>query len=415
MQQQKRLSQNRKLNQHYSPMSDFAIAAVSAQLPTPIHTIGVLGGGQLAWMLTKAAPSLGLNLIIQTPHASDSALQESTDLEQQAILAPITDIAATAKLAQYCQVITFENEFVDLEALATLAAEDVCFRPSLASLTPLLDKYEQRTFLAKLGLPVPNFAPLETQHLPASFDFPVVIKARRHGYDGQGTFICHTPKDLAQCWQQANQDPAVLMVEAFVPFARELAVMAARSATGEISLFPVVETYQHDQVCHWAIAPVQLSPTTQAQINRIASQILEHLNFVGIVGIELFQTADDQVWVNEIAPRTHNSGHLTIDACATSQFEQHLRAISGQPLGPTHLTTAGVVMVNLLGFETASDHYLHKRRAIAALPQTSVHWYGKSDARPGRKLGHATMLLSSEDRTMAINMAHKIEALWYEG
>lgn len=398
-------------------MSDFAIATPSAATSpqVPIHTVGILGGGQLAWMLNQAAPSLDLNLVFQTPNPSDSALQSVVDLDQQAILAPITDVAATAHLAQHCQIITFENEFVDLDALGQLAAQGVCFRPSLASLTPLLDKYEQRTFFASLGIAVPQFAPLTSGSLPPSFEFPVVIKARRNGYDGQGTFVCHTSADLAQCWQQAQQDPSMLMVEAYVPFQRELAVMAARSTTGEISQFPVVETHQQDQVCHWAIAPVQLSSTTQAQIDHITSQILEHLDMVGIVGIELFQTADDQVWVNEIAPRTHNSGHLTIDACATSQFEQHLRAISGQPLGPTHLTTSAAVMVNLLGFETSHNDYLQKRQAIAALPQTSVHWYGKTENRPGRKLGHATMLLSSGDPAIAVDMAHKIETLWYTG
>lgn len=399
------------------PMSDFAIAtpAASAVPTSSIQNIGILGGGQLAWMLTEAAPSLGLDLIIQTPNTSDPALRNIQDLGQQAVLAPIADAVATAQLAQHCQVITFENEFVDLKALEALAAEGVCFRPSLASLAPLLDKYEQRTFLASLGLPVPQFAQLESSQLPPQFDFPVVIKARRHGYDGQGTCICQTAIKLEQCWQQATQAPSTLMVESYIPFERELAVMAARSTTGDIALFPVVETYQQDQVCHWAIAPVQLAPTTQEQIRNMATQILERLDIVGIVGIELFQTADDQVWVNEIAPRTHNSGHLTIDACETSQFEQHLRAVSGMSLGPTRLNPPAAVMVNLLGFETADNDYLHKRQAIAALPETYVHWYGKTAARPGRKLGHATMLLSSNDPTLALEMVHKIEALWYGG
>ncbi|WP_299492366.1 5-(carboxyamino)imidazole ribonucleotide synthase [Acaryochloris sp. IP29b_bin.137] len=396
-------------------MSDFAIASpdVSATPQTPIRNIGILGGGQLAWMLSEVAPSLGLNLYIQTPNVTDSALQQIKHLREKAVLAPIADATATAQLAQHCQVITFENEFVDLEALEKLAATGVCFRPSLGSLAPLLDKYVQRTFLASLGLPVPEFAPLETRELPSPFEFPVAIKTRRHGYDGHGTFICHMVEDLDQCWQQAESDASVLMVEAYVPFERELAMMAARSPTGEISLFPVVETVQRHQVCHWTMAPVQLSSTTQKQIDHIATQILEHLDIVGIVGIELFQTVDDQIWVNEIAPRTHNSGHLTIDACATSQFEQHLRAISGQPLGPTHLTSPAAVMVNLLGFETAQDDYRLKRQAIAALPHTRVHWYGKTAARPGRKLGHATILLSSDDPALAVEMAHKVEALWY--
>jgi len=397
-------------------MPEFAIAtpAVPASTPSSIQQIGILGGGQLAWMLTEAAQSLGLDLIIQTPNASDPALKNTTNLSQRAVLAPIADAIATAQLAQRCQVITFENEFVDLQALGELATQGVCFRPSLTSLAPLLDKYEQRTFLAELDIPVPQFAQLQTHQLPLSFEFPVVIKARRHGYDGQGTFVCQTPAALQKFWQQVEGcEPSSFMVEAYVPFQRELAVMAARSTTGDIALFPVTETYQKDQVCHWAIAPVHLSPLLQQQIHKIATQLLEKLDIVGIVGIELFQTADDQVWVNEIAPRTHNSGHLTIDACETSQFEQHLRAVSGMPLGPTHLQAPVAIMVNLLGFETTEDEYLRQRQAIAALPQTYVHWYGKTKALPGRKLGHATMLLSSDDQALALAMAHEVEALWY--
>lgn len=402
-------------------MSDFAIAtpagAVSPSPISPIQHIGVLGGGQLAWMLTAAAQPLDLDLIIQTPNLSDPALRNvQRHISEQAVLAPVADAVATAKLAQKCQVITFENEFVDLQALGELAQQGVCFRPSLTSLAPLLDKYEQRTFLATLGLPVPKFAQLESSQLPPQLDFPVVIKARRHGYDGQGTFVCQNANDLQLFWQRTTSQTdlaSTFMVEAFVPFARELAIMVARSVEGDIALFPIVETHQKQQVCHWVFAPVQLPEAIQQQICDIATQIVESLDVVGIFGIELFQTTDDQVWVNEIAPRTHNSGHLTIDACETSQFEQHLRAISGLPLGPTHLNTPAALMVNLLGFEAAQDDYLRKRQAIAALPHTYVHWYGKTEARPGRKLGHATMLLSSDNRTLALEMTHTIEALWY--
>jgi 5-(carboxyamino)imidazole ribonucleotide synthase len=415
-------------------MPDFAIAPPSASMAssptTAIQQIGVLGGGQLAWMLTEAAQALGLELIIQTPNSDDPALRnariqgigasdrQSLVGDYRAVLAPVVDAIATAQLAQRCQVITFENEFVDLQALQKLADQGVCFRPSLHSLAPLLDKYEQRSFLAALGLPIPAFAKLESPHLPPPLEFPVVLKARRHGYDGQGTFICEQASALTQFWQQATAKTDIastFMVEAFVPFERELAIMAARSTTGAISFFPVFETHQQEQVCRWVLAPAHLSTAAQEQIHKIATQILEHLEVVGIFGIELFQTAGGQIWVNEIAPRTHNSGHLTIDACETSQFEQHLRAISGLPLGPTSLKTPAAIMVNLLGFETAEDDYLQKRQAIAALPHTQVHWYGKTAARPGRKLGHVTMLLSSDHHALALEMTHQIEALWYGG
>ncbi|WP_404788618.1 5-(carboxyamino)imidazole ribonucleotide synthase [Altericista sp. CCNU0014] len=387
-----------------------------------IRQVGVIGGGQLAWMMVEAAQSLGLEIVVQTPRATDPALNNSLRAETafaiKAVLAPIGDAEATARLAQQCQVVTFENEFVDLDALRHLEAQGVCFRPGLSVLAALLDKYEQHQFLESLGVPVPAFATItpQTDLAALGFSFPVVIKSRRHGYDGQGTFMVRDAAELAQFWQGFAGDADTthrFMVEAFVPFERELAVMAARSATGEIALYPVVETYQKQQVCRWAIAPVALPPQTQTQIQTIATRLLESLDAIGILGIELFLTPDGRVVVNEIAPRTHNSGHLTIDACKTSQFEQHLRAVCGLPLGDPSLHAAGAVMVNLLGYETAMSDYLEQRQHLAAVPNATVHWYGKTDAKLGRKLGHATVLLNTSEREQAIAMARQIEALWY--
>jgi 5-(carboxyamino)imidazole ribonucleotide synthase len=388
-----------------------------------IHQVGVVGGGQLAWMLLGAAQSLGLEIVIQTPHTTDPALSNSLQsklaLEVKAVIASVDDAVATARLAEQCQVITFENEFVDLAALGHLEAQGVCFRPGLSVLAALLDKYEQHRFLQSIGISVPDFSSItpHTDLAALGFNFPVVVKSRRHGYDGQGTFIVHSSADLERFWQGFAQESTDIdqrfMVEAFVPFDRELAIMAARSATGEIALYPVVETYQENQVCHWAIAPTRLPPITQAQIQTIATTLLESLDAIGIFGIELFLTTDGQVFVNEIAPRTHNSGHLTIDACNTSQFEQHLRAVCGLPLGDPSLHTAGAVMVNLLGFETAVSNYLDQRQRLAAIPNATVHWYGKADAKPGRKLGHVTVLLDTNEREKVIAVAQQIESLWY--
>lgn len=396
--------------------------SAQASMAINIRQVGVIGGGQLAWMMREAAQRLGLEVVVQTPHATDPALSNclpELTLDVKAVLAPVDDAVATAQLAAQCQVITFENEFVDLDALRELEAQGVCFRPGLSVLAALLDKYEQRCFLQALGIPVPAFACItpQTDLSALGFSFPVVIKSRRHGYDGQGTFIIKDVAELNQFWQGFAHEPTNLdqrfMVEAFVPFERELAVMAARSATGEMALYPAVETYQEQQVCRWAIAPVTLSPTTQAQIQKIATQLLEKLEAIGIFGIELFLTPDGQVFVNEIAPRTHNSGHLTIDACNTSQFEQHLRAVCGLPLGDPTLHTAGAVMVNLLGFETAVSDYLAQRQYLAAIPNSTVHWYSKTDAKPGRKLGHVTVLLDDSKRETAVAMAQHIESLWY--
>ncbi|NCJ05970.1 5-(carboxyamino)imidazole ribonucleotide synthase [Synechococcales cyanobacterium C] len=386
-----------------------------------MERVGVIGGGQLAGLMIPAAQKLGIHLMIQTPNATDAAVANlDSAAPVSVVLAPLNDVSATAKLAQHCQVITFENEFVDLDALSGLVEQGVCFRPALSTLAPLLDKYEQRQYLQSLGLPVPTFAPftVETRLEEVGLALPVVVKARRHGYDGQGTFIIRHAEALSQFWHQVQlpepERSSAFLVEAFVPFERELAVMAARSVTGEVVTYPIVETYQPEQVCRWVIAPAELSGSLQRQIDCMVTTLLTQLQAVGIFGIELFLAATGQIWVNEIAPRTHNSGHLTLDACVTSQFEQHLRAICGLPLGATHLMPAGAVMVNLLGFETAVGDYSDQRHQLTQVSQAVVHWYGKPEARPGRKLGHVTVLLNNDDRSLAVNMAEQLEAIWYE-
>jgi 5-(carboxyamino)imidazole ribonucleotide synthase len=386
-----------------------------------VTRIGVIGGGQLAWMLLEAAAPLHLELAVQTPSSSDPAIANAIQSGQavKAVLASVNDSGATAQLAQTCDVITFENEFVDLPALQQLVASGVCFRPGLSVLSPLLDKYEQRSFLQSLELPVPTFHAITPSSSPTDLGlaFPWVIKARRHGYDGQGTFIIKTAEELQQFWQRFQDGEAALndrfMVEAFVPFTQELAILAACSVEGDIALCPIVETYQPEQVCRWAIAPAQIPAECVAEIEGIARRLLAGLDVVGILGVELFLTAQGQILINEIAPRTHNSGHLTIEACQTSQFEQQLRAVSGLSLGEAKLTCPGAVMVNLLGFESARSDYEVQREQLAKVTNAHVHWYGKAESRPGRKLGHVTVLLEQADRDAAIAVVQQIEGIWY--
>jgi 5-(carboxyamino)imidazole ribonucleotide synthase len=242
-----------------------------------------------------------------------------------------------------------------------------------------------------------------------------VIKARRHGYDGQGTFIIRDTSALAAFWQRVppTQQDQAFLVEEFVPYDQELAVIAIGTVTGEIATYPVVETQQEQQVCRRVIVPAEIASSIASQIEAIAHQLLTQLQAVGVFGIELFQTGDGKILINEIAPRTHNSGHFSLNACVTSQFEQHLRAVSGLPLGDCALKSAGAVMVNLLGFEQAEASYLEQRRQLANLPQTFVHWYGKTQSYPGRKLGHVTTLLNTTDRQAALDAAKAIEAIWY--
>ncbi|MDZ8079665.1 MAG: 5-(carboxyamino)imidazole ribonucleotide synthase [Nostoc sp. DcaGUA01] len=379
--------------------------------------VGVIGGGQLAWMMADAARKLGVELVVQTPSEDDPAVS----IAQEIVFAPVDDASATEILAKKCDVITFENEFVNLDALSVLAEQGVCFRPKLEALTPLLDKYHQRCYLRDLGLPVPRFFAVEqTENLKSKIEhlsFPVVLKSRRHGYDGQGTFII---QDLAALEEKLSYETrtktlnqSLFLLEEFVPFERELAVIAARSVDGEIVTYPVVETQQEQQVCRQVIAPAEITPNQVAQIEAIAHTLLSSLQVVGVFGIELFLTTDGKVLVNEIAPRTHNSGHFSLDACETSQFEQQLRAVCGLPLGNPSLQCAGAVMVNLLGYENSHSDYQSQRQQIAEIPQAHVHWYGKTQSRPGRKLGHVTVLLDNQNQQQAIAVAQTIESIWY--
>ena len=391
--------------------------------------VGVIGGGQLAWMMADAAQKLGVELVVQTPSKHDPA----ESIAKETVFAPVDDANATKILAQKCDVITFENEFVNLDALSALAHQGICFRPRLEALAPLLDKYHQRCYLRDLGLPVPKFFALdEVENLKSKIEylgFPAVLKSRRHGYDGQGTFII---EDFATLEAKLSHEittktlnQSLFLLEEFIPFERELAIIAARSVEGEIVTYPVVETQQEQQVCRRVIVPAQITPNQVAEIQAIAHTLLNSLEVVGIFGIELFLGADGKILVNEIAPRTHKSGHFSLEACETSQFEQHLRAVCGLPLGNPALQCAGAVMVNLLGYENSNSDYQSQRQQIAEIPQAHVHWYGKTESRPGRKLGHVTVLLDNQNSesasayplgvgaAIANDIAQSIESIWY--
>ncbi|MBE9066687.1 5-(carboxyamino)imidazole ribonucleotide synthase, partial [Leptolyngbya cf. ectocarpi LEGE 11479] len=300
-----------------------------------------------------------------------------------------------------------------------LEQQGVQFYPQLRCLEPLLDKFDQRLYCQRLGLPSPQFATLNSDaDLPqlektvTTVGLPLALKTRRHGYDGQGTFILKDLDAVRATWASLEYQP--ILLEAFVPFERELAIMAARSKAGEIALYPVVESQQIDQVCRRVIAPADVGDRVRQQVAHIATTLLSSLDVVGICGIELFLTADDQVLVNEIAPRTHNSGHYTLDACKTSQFEQQLRAVSGLPLGSSELNCAQALMVNLLGFETSSSDYGEQRAALSALPNAHLYWYGKGESRPGRKLGHVTLTCDLTYPPNELNqLIRQVEALWY--
>ena len=389
-----------------------------------VNRVGVIGGGQLAWMMAAGADALNIELHVQTPSYEDPAVE----IANTTLIGEIDDAAVTAQLAEQCDVITFENEFIDLPALRQLEKQRKSqrnddrplFAPSLNALSPLLDKYDQRLYCDRLNLPSPPFTTLQSQtDLPslaekvASIGLPLALKTRRHGYDGQGTFILKTLADVEATWEKLGYQPVLL--EAFVEFEKELAVMAARTASGEVAAYPVVETEQIDQVCRRVIAPARVEAVVVEEVQAIAATLITDLNFVGVLGIEFFLTAHGKITINEVAPRTHNSGHYTLDACVTSQFEQQLRAVSNRPLGSTDLTSPGAVMINLLGTDSATSDYQSKREALSKIPDAHVYWYGKTRSRPGRKMGHVTVLTDSSNDAGAIAKTIKVvEDLWYQ-
>jgi 5-(carboxyamino)imidazole ribonucleotide synthase len=332
-------------------------------------TIGILGSGQLSMMLGEAAPTVGV--------ATDSL--------------GTADIADRQKLMPWLarhSIVTFENEFVDTQLLKEAAHPGVCFAPSLEAIELIQDKLYQKTFLKEAGLPTPQFCAVASVEdcidCARDWGWPIVLKARRNGYDGKGTFVFREQDGLEGFWQNPLKTP--LMAEQFVPFATELAIQVARNDAGALAHFPVVETFQSNSICLWTKCPALIPRSDQVLIEKIATTVMTGLQAVGVFAIELFYTANGEIFINELAPRVHNSGHYTIEGCSTSQFAQHLLAVSGQPLGKTDLNHGGVAMLNILGeFDGACTVCAPKTMKNAAL-----HWYHKTDSRRGRKLGHIT-------------------------
>ncbi|KKZ11992.1 MAG: hypothetical protein TE42_06280 [Candidatus Synechococcus spongiarum SP3] len=353
--------------------------------------VGIIGAGQLAQMLAMAARTMGISLMVQGPCGDDPAVGTADGWVHGPLGAP----EAVKALADQVDVIGFENELIDLTPLQPLEQAGVVFRPSLAILSRLMDKRRQRHVLQDCNILVPAWIDLnealahpERLH---QIGYPLMAKAVSGGYDGRGLRIIDDGEALKVFAEAVC--PEDWYLERVVDFERELAMVGARSVTGEVRCYPLLETRQHGQVCSTVFAPAAVPQGVEARAITIIGSILQQLDYVGVLAVELF-LAPEGLLVNELAPRTHNSGHLTIEACATSQFEQHLRALTGASLGPTDLSTPGGLMINLLGFEDNQKTYTDEQQALAALSGFHLHWYGKRVSRRGRKLGHMTRCLA---------------------
>ncbi|MFN7899685.1 MAG: 5-(carboxyamino)imidazole ribonucleotide synthase [Synechococcaceae cyanobacterium] len=398
--------------------------------------LGIVGGGQLARMLAEAATELKLSLVVQTPNADDPAVALASDH----ILAPLEDVEATRELARRCRAISFENEWLALERLAPLEAEGVRFLPDLQALRPLVSKRGQRQLLDELHLNTVRWAPLEAvlpppqppaalgqrqadgldplapdpasapgfsapglgalpraltleparPSLPEGFQFPVIAKVSEGGYDGKGIRLLHDQPDLERLLEEI--DPKGWLLEEKVPFERELALTVCRDAEGNVACFPLVETHQHQQVCDWVLFPAPVGHSVEIYARNVAVSLMTALSYVGVLSIEFFW-GPGGLQVNELAPRTHNSGHYTIEACRSSQFAQQVRIVAGLPMGSPEPCLSGALMVNLLGFSSDALAHERAREALAGFKDAHLHWYCKKGVQPGRKLGHLTLPL----------------------
>ncbi|MBX0326832.1 5-(carboxyamino)imidazole ribonucleotide synthase [Oscillochloris sp. ZM17-4] len=372
--------------------------------------LGIFGGGQLAQMLTQAAVSLGVETVIFERGADSPAGR----LTQAEIVGAWDDPALLDTFAGRCDLVTLENEFIDAAILAGLEARGLPVFPGGATLALVQDKLLQKERIAAAGIPVPAFcgvaAPEDLRAAAGDMGWPLLLKARRNGYDGYGNATLRGPEDVAPAWGRLTRGGSPLLVEAFVPFVRELAVMVVRGRDGEARAYPVVETVQREHICHIVRAPAPISAAEADAATALAIAAVEAVAGVGIFGVELFALADGRILFNELAPRPHNSGHYTIEACVASQFENHLRAVLGWPLAPTELRAPAAVMVNLLG-RRAGPVGPNALRAALAVPGAHIHLYGKRESRVGRKMGHVTALGAtlSEAEDLALRAADLVD------
>lgn len=360
---------------------------MEATLPLqPGKTIGIIGGGQLGRMLAIAAARLGFRTIILDPAADCPAGQTAN----QQIIAAYGDARGLADLAAQSDVITYEFENIPADALSFLV-ENTCLRPNQSALEKSQDRLIEKSFLQDLNIrTAPFFEVSELRQLKDAtekLETPSILKTRRFGYDGKGqTRLPESPTEteIAAAWEEMGQQSSIL--EGFVDFQREISIIIARASTGQTACFDPAENVHREGILRTSTLPAEISEETAAEAARIAESIVNALDYVGVMGVEFFVEPDGGLIVNEIAPRVHNSGHWTEAACAVSQFEQHVRAVAGLPLGDP-ARHSDCIMENLIG------HDMDRLPALFAEKSMMIHLYGKKETREGRKMGHFTRLL----------------------
>ena len=354
--------------------------------------LGIVGGGQLARMTAMAALQLGSDVVVLERHGFSPAATLAT----HSLVGDWNTVEALLQLAAQVDIVSLENEFVDAGHLRALEELGHTVLPTARTIGLVQDKFIQKRTLEAAGLPVPKMRAVNDLNAFAEavmdFGLPVLLKARRNAYDGKGNATIRALADLAPAWEQlGGNNGHSLFVEEFCDFTAELAVIITRSRNGETATYPVVETVQRNHICHLVRAPAPVASKIATRAAEVARRAVEAVGSVGSFGVEMFLQRSGEIVVNELAPRVHNSGHYTIEACVCSQFENHVRAVLGLPLGSTRMLAPAAVMVNVLGTVRAPGRPLGLERALA-VPAAHVHLYGKALSGGGRKMGHVTAL-----------------------
>lgn len=359
--------------------------------------LGIIGGGQLGKIMSQKAKKMGFHVTILDPTFNCPAAQVS----DKHIVGGFHDSVKLEQLVQETDVTTFELEHVDTSILKELYDEGHKIHPSPYVIELIQNKYEQKKLLDEQGIPVPKYKDVKSDEDLASFGFPVIQKSKRDGYDGKGVQMLKTADDVSHAIQEES------FIEELIDIDKELAIIVARNIEGEIKSYPVVEMLFDDRVniCDSVMAPAKISKEIEAKAIEISEKSIDVLGGAGIFGVELFLTHTGELLVNEIAPRPHNSGHYTVEACATSQFEQIIRAVANLPLGSTKLLSPAV-MINLLGEEGyGGEPFIEGIKEALEIPELSYHFYGKTFTKPFRKMGHVTVL--DDDIDKALEKANK--------
>jgi 5-(carboxyamino)imidazole ribonucleotide synthase len=361
----------------------------------PGATVGVLGGGQLGRMFTLQARTMGYGVVVLDP----DPVSPAGSVANRHIRAPYDDERALSDLSASCAAITTEFENVPATALESLARSSLV-RPPVEAVATSQDRIAEKTFLQRHGIPTARFHPVrdlrELKMAVAGLRLPALLKTSRLGYDGKGQALVGSEEDAVRAFQRFGSVPCVL--EERVELESELSVVLARGADGDVAPFPVAENRHRDGILETSVVPARVPDAMAREARDLATSLAEEMEYVGVLGVELFVASGSRLLVNEMAPRPHNSGHYTLDACSTDQFEQQLRALCGLPLAQPWLLSP-VAMINLLG-DLWTDGEPRWEEALRR-PGVRLHLYGKAEARPGRKMGHLNCLASDPDRALA--------------